>query len=441
MPKNIDDIVVPSNKKSIRSIPIPENRRQSNASESAFRARSAAPNPEDGVSRFKPPFRQQKKSRFSKRFVWSGAVVAVIILAVAIFSMFSGATVSYTPKSASLSFSQDTYTAYKSGDKVLLFSVIKLSEDKGVSAPASGEENASVKASGTIIVYNNNSKSSQKLVQNTRFETTDGKVYRIPNAITVPGQTTVNGALVPGSIETTAIADQPGADYNIDLSDFTIPGFKGDPRFTTMYARSKTPMSGGFVGTRKKVSDADLATATKTLEGTLKTDLMNQANAQVPPDFIIYPNLVNIVYSSLPQTTASNGATVNEHADLYGVMFKKADLANFLASKKLTDTSLEPVEMPDLSNLDLSFVGQSGNDLLKADQINFQVAGTATAVSLTDEESLKKDLAGQNKSDLSSILKSSYPGVLSASAVIRPFWKSVFPTDSAKIKIVENKIK
>jgi hypothetical protein len=291
------------------------------------------------------------------------------------------------------------------------------------------------------VVYNNAGKTDQKLIKNTRFQTSDGKIYRIPSEIVVPGQKTQNGALVPGSIETTVVADQPGADYNIDLTDFTIPGFKGTPQYATIYARSKTPMIGGFVGTRKKVSDADLVAANTTLDETLKTELMNQAKAQVPPDFIIYPNLVYIAYNGLPQTNPTdNGVTVNEHADLYGVMFKKVDLANFLATKKITGDVSNPVNVPDLDNLDLTFVGQTAKDLLKADQLNFQVDGTATAVYLTDENTLKNDLVDKNKSDLDSILKQSFPGILDASVVIRPFWKSTFPSDASKIKIIEKSI-
>jgi hypothetical protein len=147
MPKNIDDIVVPNNRKSIRSIPIPE--RKSNSEPTVLKPRA---------------FSSTRSPRYSKKFLWIGAVLAVIILAFAIFSLFAGATVTYTPKTAALSFNKDTYTAYKSGDQVLLFSVIKLSEDKGVKTPASGAENVSLKAGGTIVVYNNTGKTNQKLM-------------------------------------------------------------------------------------------------------------------------------------------------------------------------------------------------------------------------------------------------------------------------------------
>ncbi len=441
MPKKIDDIIAPSGRRSIRSIPIPETRRI-NVVDSTPKGRSRSAESEYGepiMPRPRSSFGRDSSSRYSKKFLWIGSGLGVIILVFAVFSLFSGATVTYTSKTSALSFSKDTYTAYKSGDNVLLFSVIKLSGDKGVKTPASGEENASVKASGTIVIYNNSSKADQKLIKNTRFETADGKIYRIQNEVVVPGQKTVSGALIPGSVEVVVVADQAGAEYNIDLSDFTIPGFKGDPKFSTIYARSKTPMTGGFVGIRKKVSEADLVAANTTLQATLKSELMTQAKAQTPPDFIIFPNLVYIAYSNLPQTNPSDkGVTVNLHGDLYGVMFKRIDLANFLAMKKLAG-SVSPVEIPNLDALDLSFVGQSVKDLLKADQLSFQVAGNATAIYITDENMLKKDLLSKNKKELDAVLKKGYPTILEASAVVRPFWKSTFPDQVDDIKIIENK--
>jgi hypothetical protein len=447
MPKNIEDII-PGDRRSIRSIPIPEGRRKINlnkvlppeqaAAIPKRRVEDEAPLPR--ITAYRPEASFAKlPTHSSKKGIWITAILAILILGVAVFSLFKGATLTYTPKSSVVSFNKDSYAAFKSGDGNLIFSVIKLSGDKGTQAPASGQENVSVKASGTVLVYNNE-KTSQKLVKTTRFQTSDGKIFRTPNDITIPPQKTIDGALTPGSTEVTLVADQPGADYNIAPSDFTIPGLKGTPRFTTMYARSKTPMTGGFVGVRKNVSAADLSTAVSGLQTALKNDLLTQARAQVPEDFILYPNLVSISYTDLPQTNPTDqGVTVNEHGDFYGIMFKKDDLAQFLASKKLTDAPTG-VEIPELASLDISLINKNTDDLLKADAINFEVTGQGTIVSKTDESALQKDLAGMKKSDIPSVL-SKYPSILNASAVIRPFWSSSFPTNPLKIKIVRSPLK
>ncbi|MDB5266343.1 MAG: hypothetical protein JWN89_158 [Parcubacteria group bacterium] len=371
-----------------------------------------------------------------KKFIFgSVALIALVLLGL---SFFSGGTLVYTPRSADISFNKDTYIAYKDGGQDKLgFSVIKLSGDRGVEAPASGQENVSTKASGKIVVYNNSGAAPQKLIRNTRFESPEGKVYRILSDISVPGKT----GTAPGSLEVTVYADQPGDTYNIGLTDFTLPGLKGDPKFTTVYARSKTAMTGGFVGLTKKVSEADLSKARTTLEASLKDQLLNEAKAQVPADFILYPNLVQITYADTPQTAPTDtGVTVNEHADFYGVMFKRAELASYLGAKKAT-TIPTPLDIPDIASLDASFVGKDGTaDLLKAEELSFEVTGSVKAISRISESDLQKDLAGKSKTEVNDVL-GKYPGVLSAVASVRPFWKTSFPADPSKIQVTQAALK
>jgi len=445
MPKNIEDIVIPE-KKSIRDIPIPINRNKINIID------ALTPRKSPGAFSYTPPVPSPRSNspiqnnlgslpggrRYSKKSIWIGAIVAVVILAGILFSLLmTGATLTYVPKSTAITFNKDVYIAYK-GDNQLLFSVMKFSGDKGVTTPASGEEQVSRKAQGTVVIYNNSSTKSQKLIKNTRFETPDGKIYRIASDVVVPGQKTVDGALVPGSLEVIVIADQAGDTYNIPLSDFTLPGLKGDSKFTTIYARSKTAITGGFIGTEKKISADDLAKTKTSLEASLRDELLAKARAQLPAGFILFPNLTNIVYEDLPQSEQTiSGATVNERGNFYGVIFKEQDLVNYLTQKKSATESDRPITIAGISSLNLSFVGQPSLDLLNANQISFQVDGSVRVIFIVDEESLKKDLAGINKNDEESIL-SKYPGILSASAVVRPFWKNTFPTDSSKIKIVKN---
>ena len=83
------------------------------------------------------------------------------------------------------------------------------------------------KASGYIEIYNAYGAASQKLVAQTRFETKEGKIFRIQNSIIVPGAKMISGSLTPSSIRAKVVADSAGEEYNIGSSYFTIPGFKG----------------------------------------------------------------------------------------------------------------------------------------------------------------------------------------------------------------------
>lgn len=475
MPRNVEDII-PSRKRSIRDVPVPEERR--------VRGRRAEDRePKGGVAipihkqkepvieevveearhehiespreiereterealmpRMKAPMYRERRGfaaslRSKRTSTWIIAGLAVLVLVFVVFSLLRSATLAYTPKSAPLKFENESFTAYKTGsDGVLLFSVVKISDTKGVAVPATGETQVSRKASGNIVVYNAASAEPQRLVKTTRFETPDGKIYRVQTDITIPGKTSAG----PGSLEITVVADQAGEAYNIGLTDFTVPGFKGDPKFKTVYARSKTPMTGGFVGMEKGVSPEALAQAKEELKASLKDQLIEEARAQVPADFVLYPTLSTITYEDGPQSSSTDKTVnVNESGSFYGVIFKKSDLAQYIKTKKLSIPENQAIEVIGLPELELAFDGAAPSDLLKSTQIDFKVNGTATAVWLTDETSLKKDLSGQSKNDLSIVLKN-YPGILSADAIIRPFWKTSFPPLPADITVKKKPLK
>lgn len=436
MPKNIDDVILPERRRSIRNIPIPEGRRKTDKTVSldGVKRGTRAPQPEEPreerASAHPHKIETYRHRRSARRNVWAAAGVAGLILVFAILSIFNGATLAYVPKSAALTFDNDVYSAAKTGEDKLLYSVVKLSGEKGMTVPVSGEEQVNRKASGTIVVYNTGS-APQNLVATTRFESPSGKIYRIDKAISVPAK---------GSTEAVVYADTVGVDYNTALTDFTVPGLKGTPKFETVYARSKTPMAGGFVGMEKVVSEGNLTKAKSELKTALEAELLSKAEAEVPPDFLLSPSLSSVTFEDMPQSNSdSDSATVNLKGNLYGIMFKRTDLAAALAQKKIGIAEGEVIDMVSFDSLALSFAGTPPTDLLPLNEISFKVSGASTVVWRTDEVALKSDLIGRSKNDIPTILKN-YPAVASANATLRPFWKTTFPESGDKISIKKLKV-
>ncbi len=449
MPKNIEDIIVPDKNlpagrqgRSIRDIPIPEGRRKSERLfNDVFLKKPALAATSAGDDYSSLPPRQNpnlpRGGRTSRKRVWMAVGVTGLVLLFAILSMFDGATFAYVPKSATLSFDNEVYTAQKTGAGGLFYSVVKLSREQGLVAPVSEEEPVSRKALGVIIVYNNASTESQRFVENTRFESPSGKIYRIQKAITIPGKKTVAGVSAPGTIEVTVYADQPGESYNAGLTDFTVPGLKGTAHYSTIYARSKTPISGGLVGLEKVVKQEELTKTKAELQTALRAELWQEVQAEVPEDFILFPSLSSFTFEDRPQTSvtgSSNSVTVNVRGNLYVIMFKKSDLSNYLASKKLTIATGELVDIPSFDSLMIAFTTTPPADLLPLNEISFKVTGSTTVLWRTDEVALRADLSGRHKRDVPAIIKN-YPTMVSASATVRPFWKTSLPAESEKISI------
>ena len=155
----------------------------------------------------------------------------------------------------------------------MIFRTLTLPHGENGLFNATGKKLQDQKAQGIVAVFNK-SKTPQVLIASTRLEAPDGKVYRIPKTIVVSGAKTQGGKTTPGVLDVTVVADKPGVEYNLGLSDFTLPGLKGSPKYELVFARSKTEISGGASGEQIIVgkSDADAAL----------TALMLRARAAAP---------------------------------------------------------------------------------------------------------------------------------------------------------------
>ena len=199
----------------------------------------------DVVERFGP---EEKISKNSHIFIWIVCIICVATLLFFVSSIFATATLTITPKYEPVALN-DTYQVTMSTSTApnasttpsLNYQIVAMTQTMSESLVTSGSQNVAIKAAGKAVIYNNYSAASQRLIINTRLETTGGLIYRITQSTTVPGIKTINGVKTPGSVEVNIIADAPGTQYNMKLTDFkgdfTVPGFQGTPQYNGFYAR------------------------------------------------------------------------------------------------------------------------------------------------------------------------------------------------------------
>lgn len=373
---------------------------------------------------------------FSRFAIWGVAMGAVLFLVFVLLSFFSGTIVTITPLQKNVTVNGDFRAVKDAGDNNLPFKLMELEHSTSGEVSATIEKDVERKSSGNIIIYNSYSSKTQKLIKRTRFETPDGKIYRIDKSVVVPGTTVQGGEIVPGSVEVTVYADIPGEEFNIGLTDFTIPGFKGDPRFSKFYARSKTPMEDGFSGTVHVASPEDIASVTDELENSLKEILLSQARSQVPGDFILYDDAVFFSFSvpeKLEETT-KDVIDFEETGVLYGVLFNKNELSKRIAEKGVATYDGGDVLAHGLTDLVFSVNNREEFNPTGDTEIIFNLSGETTVVWDVDETSLVRDLEGISKIDFLGVIDS-YSNIQKAEATLRPFWKKMFPETSDDITI------
>lgn len=262
-------------------------------------------------------------------------------------------------------------------------------------------------------------------------------IYRINKSVVVPGQTEKDGKKVPGSIEVTVYADEAGDGYNIGLTDFTIPGFEGSPQFEGFYARSKTEMTGGFVGEKLVVEETILEQTIDLLHERLALEVADKSTDQKPEGFITFDGMTFIRFVSEPTIDSGENVEIREKVVLYTVIFDERDLAQHVAENTLGSFDNNPVTFINKDDLKATIENKEEVEPWSDLDLSFTLVGTASIEWIFDENRLKEDLAGRNKAAIHTIL-GGYPSIDTAEVIIRPFWKGSFPEDVNEIEIIKN---
>lgn len=369
---------------------------------------------------------------------WLIGVAIVAVLVVLLLNFFAGATVTILPKHDTPTMDKDFNAVKSPTGTELPYAIMIETASLSLEAPATGEKTVTVKASGRIMVYNEQN-APQRLIKNTRFQNPDGKIYRINESINVPKASVSGGKTAPGFLEVTVYADEAGPEYNSGPTDFTLPGLNGSPSYKKVYARSKGEIAGGARGIVKTVADQDLKQAHDDLRVQLETKLRSKARGDLATNQIAYDQGIVVALGeptlSKSPASADNKAIVTEEGTIYLVTFKRADLTRAIAKALVPDYKGEPVAIKNLDALAFSMDPQKGDVLLSTEKLSFSLKGAPEFTWIIDDAAIKKALLGVPKDGFNAIL-AQFPSVERAKATIRPMWKRAFPDDVKQISIV-----
>lgn len=336
-------------------------------------------------------------------------------------------TVNITPRAVSLAVDKNLVLARSGGG--VLFTTAMFTHSLSGSFPAEESKVAEKKAEGTVVIYNNSSKDAQILVASTRLETPEGKIYRIPSTVVVPGTRVESGKTIPGSKETKVIADKPGADYNIGLTDFTFPGLKDSPKFKTVFARSKTEMTGGFSGATKLVSKNAVDLATVSLVNELNKNLKNIIFKELVPGQLFLPGseeFAVISADTVPKMmeAAADKFDLKLNGNVRWATVKMKDIASALTLNSVDQASLGKGEIQ-IKNPDALAFKLSGYKF-DAVSFNLNIKGNARIEAALDPVDIKNSIAEAHATDASDVLEL-VPGAARAEVVFKPFWAGSLP--------------
>ncbi|MBU4536730.1 hypothetical protein KJ603_01670 [Patescibacteria group bacterium] len=415
MIQKLQDVTPP--KRSIHDIPVPNGK------------------PRKPMSSQNRTMNKKSKSLIKKVFIILVLVLIAFVLFISLAS--SSVTVSIVPRQLEKRTDASFIAVSDKETGGIPFDVVMLDKTLVKAVAVTGEEKVTEKARGEIIIFNDFDSKSQRLIKNTRFETSDGLIFRIQNSVVVPGQKEDStGKIIPGSLEVTVYADQPGEEYNIGLKDFTVPGFKDSDRYDKFYARSKTEMTGGFEGVKKVASDKDIENMQNQLSGELLAELSEEIKTQIPEGFILYNDAIFSETKFLGTKDLDDGVGVEQKGIVYAAIFNKNNLSKYIAENVIDGYDGADLIISNLEELNFEIKNKADVSPWVEGRFVFSLKGECYFEWLFDEEALKNDFVGKAKDTTNEIL-ARYPSIDSAEVVIKPFWKNSFPRSTGKIEIIK----
>jgi len=293
--------------------------------------------------------------------------------------------------------------------------------------PSSGKVSKKKYARGKIRVYNKYHQ-SVSLRKNTHFRSDEGKEFYTLKQIKIPANGYLDGVEV--------VADEPGPEYNIGPSKFSVPKLRrySQRLFMDVYGESTEPMKGGFLGEVPEVKKEDLENAEKILLEKLFAQGKESLKGSLPQDYILLDDLIKQeVVEKSPLAKAGQelkSFVYKARVSSRGFIFKKADLEEFsyqfiqsqIGDKKIVEGSLDldySVEQKDL---------KEGNVLIS-------LRASAETYSLPDFGQLKEKAKGKSATEAEYLLEKE-EGISRAKIKLFPFWSRIVPQKEQKIEII-----
>ncbi len=240
------------------------------------------------VKKKEKPIELLKKGRSEKEIDKKWLFIpALFVLVIIIGSRMSKAEIDIKPVTEVLNFETEIEidTALQDPifeNKALPGYVFNIEETVSETFTATGK--TLKKAEGVIRLYNAYTTKSEEWLEGTRFVSSEGKLFKSKDKISVPGAEIKDGKLVPKYVDVPVIAAEPGEEYNIGPSHFSIFVFRGTPRYTKFYGESFEPMRGG--GEAPKVTEEDLEKAEESLIEKAKVQAERSLKEKIGEDFI-----------------------------------------------------------------------------------------------------------------------------------------------------------
>ncbi len=377
------------------------------------------------------PVRRAKKSGKSKAWLFFFSLLCMVFFYVYTY-VLNSAVITVTPHYADIEIHKVERFGF--GEDLIPYTLATTSVQKTKQLQKGESKKIETKAEGVIRMYNNYDATPMRLIKNTRVEGNNSKIYRLTKSITIPPKK----GTIPGSIEVTIVAESTGADYNIEVSDFSLPGLKASPRYKAIYGRSKTSITGGNATTKSYVSKSELSAAIDEFTIASQQTLKNKMKDIDVNGYVAIAESITLDVEDNQKNILEGDEDVYKGvATAYIMLIKESDMAKILA-KSQSQYQGEGVRISSKDDIKKTLTYSFKNDVSidKNMSVEMHIDGTARIIYTFDANRLREQALSKKSKDFSAIL-STFPSIAKAEMKISPMWISTFPSTANKVTVQE----
>jgi hypothetical protein len=377
----------------------------------------------------------------SRKRIWPFFIIFLFILVSAgmiSLSFFSTVEVSVWPKMNNINLEQKILLDLGASGADLEKNIITgeiITNEKSFEKEfsASGKVMEQNKAEGEITVYNEYSDSPRPLVP-SRFISADGKLFKSLEKVILPGRKYIKGKLVPGTIKVRVEASEVGEGYNIGSTTFALPALAGSPMYTTIYAKSFSPMAGGFVKEVAQVTGNDLKRAEDSMMNEARAEIEKTITSNLSQDFVLAEGAV---VSEIKNSSSSKKiGDISESFNLkiivssQAFIFKKSDIQKFI--DELIGENVGEDESLDRKNEDISYHISSVDLTSKKANLNLDIKEKVYKKIEVNE--IRKGLMGRSINEAKMFL-SNFSDIERTELRCKPIMRLNIPNNPDKVEV------
>ena len=253
--------------------------------------------------------------------------------------------------------------------------------------------------------------------------------------IVVPGASISGGKIIPSSILADISADEPGKDFNIGPTTFSIPGFKGTDKYLAFYGKSEIDMQGGFKGKTTVVTQEDIDKAKQEINDEFLKSTEKTLREKVPSNLVVIEETFESKFETIEATAQAQEPTVEFSIRVVAIartfLTRQEDVRDLieyyfinsteyskdyeLSDKRLVEYNVKEIDY-EKGYVDISLnINQLFNRKLNVDELYNKLIGK-------DEVEVRKILASNE-------------GLQEAEVGFWPLWVRKIPKDIDKLNI------